>query len=55
MKCSVMICKQNADGTETILPGSFANDKEALAAVTEPGKYVIYPVHEVSKEDLKKD
>lgn len=55
MTTKILIAKQNSDGTETIIGRDFATDKEALAAVKEPGEYILYPVITVTKDDLKKE
>lgn len=53
METTILVCKQNADGTEEKISEGHANDQQAIKSIKEAGKYIFYPVYEISKEDLK--
>jgi hypothetical protein len=55
MKTTILVCKQNADGTEEKVSEGHANDQQAIKSIKEPGSYIFYPVYEFTKDDLKKE
>lgn len=52
MKEKIIVFKFNEDGEETRVPGRFDSDKEAFAAITEPGDYIFYKAFEVTAEAI---
>lgn len=53
MKEKIIVFCISEAGEETRVPGSFNSDKEAVAAIKEPGDYIFYKVLAVKKEDIK--